>query len=255
MIIQILFMPLLVFALAGCHSTGPVQPPLATQAVPGNPIQTFETIAPRDLYHEVGPLETLWRISQMYEVDQKAIMEANGLKDPSSLAVGRKLLIPAAQPLRPIIPLYGTRAWFYIVIHHTATEQGKALAIDRSHQRRGFVDGMGYHFLIDNGTLGKNMGQIEVGPRWIRQENGAHANAAGMNERGIGIALVGNFSANPLPEAQLESLVFLVNALRNHYGIPLSNVIGHRDVRGKNTECPGNYFPWEEFKRRLPRGV
>jgi len=49
----------------------------------------------------------------------------------------------------------------------------------------------------------------------------------------------------------LESLEFLIHVLRNHYGISLDRVIRHRDVPGKNTECPGNYFPWDEFKRRL----
>lgn len=248
---QLIFIVLFAVTIGGCHSTGPVQSPLVTDVIPGDPVHTFDTITPRPMYHEVAPLETLWRISQMYQVGQNAIIEANQLKDPTALAVGQKLFIPDAKPLRPIIPLYDTRAWSYIVIHHTATEEGKALTIDRSHHRRGFGDGMGYHFLIDNGTLGKYMGQIEVGPRWIKQEDGAHANAAGMNEHGIGVALVGNFSKNELAAAQLDSLVFLVHTLRSHYGIPLSHIIGHRDVPGKNTECPGNYFPWQEFKRRL----
>jgi N-acetyl-anhydromuramyl-L-alanine amidase AmpD len=138
------------------------------------------------------------------------------------------------------------------VIHHTATEVGNAMTIDHIHYRRGFGDGLGYHFLIDNGTLGRINGQIEVGPRWIRQEDGAHAKASRMNEKAIGISLVGNFSEQRrVSEAQLNSLVFLVNALRKHYGIPLDHIIGHRDVPGANTECPGNYFPRNEFKRRL----
>ena len=110
---------------------------------------------------------------------------------------------------------------------------------------------MGYHFLIDNGTATKSDGQIEVGPRWIKQEVGAHANANGMNEHGIGIAIVGNYSETYLNETELESLVYLVTTLQRYYHIPDRNVIGHRDVPGKNTECPGKNFPWAEFKRRL----
>ena len=140
------------------------------------------------------------------------------------------------------------------MVHNRATDEGNALSIDGLHYRRGFPNGLGYHFLIDNGTQGKQEGQIEAGPRWIKQVNGAHANAAGMNENGIGICLIGNFSEKPVSERQLGSLVFLVNVLRAHYKIPVERVIRHRDVPGKNTECPGNFFPWEEFKHRLKVG-
>ena len=187
----------------------------------------------------------------MYGVGQDEIIKANGLKDPSAVSVGQKLLIPKVSEIRPIIPVYNVRPWSYIVIHHSATHEGNALTIDQLHYRRGFGNGLGYHFLIDNGTLGKEEGQIEVGPRWIKQENGAHANASGMNENGIGICLIGNFSENYVPKKQFNSLVFLVNALRKHYQISLDHIIRHRDVPGKHTECPGNYFPWEEFKRQL----
>jgi N-acetylmuramoyl-L-alanine amidase len=187
----------------------------------------------------------------MYDVDQNIIQKANKIADPTEIEIGRRLLIPNAKPLRPIIPLYNTRQWDYIVIHHSATQKGNALTINDAHHKRGFAGGMGYHFLIDNGTLGKQMGQIEVGSRWVKQENGAHANAAGMNEHGIGISLVGNFSEHRVPESQMEPLIFLVNVLRDHYGIPYERVIRHNDVPGKNTECPGLLFPWYEFKQRL----
>lgn len=241
----VVLIPLVLF---GCATSGPVGQPVVSSIVPstGVPISIRQ-----DLYHEVAPMETLWRISKMYGVDLREIVRANGLKDPASIAVGQKLLIPQVAEIRPVIPVYNVRPWSYIVVHHSATEEGNALTIDRSHARRGFDNGLGYHFLIDNGTLGKEIGQIEVGPRWIKQADGAHCNAAGMNENGIGICLIGNFSEINVPERQLDSLVFLVQALRSHYGIPLDHVIRHRDVPGKNTECPGIHFPWEEFKRRL----
>ena len=244
---------LLVPVLFGCATHGPMAPPVPTEIVSGSSLSGAALFSPPALYHEVAPMETLWRIGKMYGVGQKEIIRANKLSNPESIHVGQKLLIPNAQPLRPVIPLYRTRSWQYIVIHHSATHQGNALTIDVSHQRRGFEQGMGYHFLIDNGTLGKRMGQIEAGPRWIKQEDGAHANAAGMNQYGIGISLVGNFSKERVPDAQMESLVFLVSTLQAHYRIPLSHVIRHSDVPGKNTECPGIYFPWNSFKRELQK--
>ena len=67
----------------------------------------------------------------------------------------------------------------------------------------------------------------------------------------IGIALVGNFSEKNVSSAELEALTFLVKTLQQYYRIPNDAVIRHRDVPGKHTECPGNNFPWAEFKRRL----
>lgn len=238
------------FVLFGCSSvplTKPVAPPPVTTVQYG----ANTTITKHDVTHIVAPMETLWRISKMYGVSQQAIMSANRLKNPKELEIGQKLLIPDAARPKAIIPLYNTRPWGYIVIHHSATDEGNAFSIDKIHHQRGFWNGLGYHFLIDNGTLGKEMGQIEAGPRWIKQMDGAHCNASGMNENGIGICLVGNFSETGVPTQQLESLVFLVNVLRKHYSIPMDHVIGHGDVPGKATECPGKYFPWREFVRRL----
>ena len=169
---------------------------------------------------------------------------------------------PAASPQEPWRPPadtdspwapQGYRPWRYIVIHHSATDDGNARQFDKAHRRRGW-DELGYHFVIDNGTTTKIDGQIEASPRWIKQMDGAHCNAAGMNQCGIGICLVGDFTHHPPSQAQMDSLVLLVNILQKYYRIPLKRVIGHRDVPGKITECPGKSFPWDEFKRRLRRG-
>ncbi len=206
---------------------------------------------PHTVWHVVGPSETLWRISKTYGVDIKTLMVANKISNPVQINKGQKILIPRTEGAKPLIPLYPNRRWTHIVIHHTATESGNAFAIDQLHQKRGFWNGLGYHFLIDNGTGGTEDGQIEVGPRWIKQMVGAHANANGMNEHGIGISLVGNFSETYVTEKELHALVFLVKTLQSYYKIPNSNVIGHRNVPGKNTECPGNHFPWDRFKSML----
>ena len=72
-----------------------------------------------------------------------------------------------------------------------------------------------------------------------------------MNEKAIGISLVGNFSETRPSEAQMDSLVFLVRELMDYYDIPYYQVIGHRDAAGATTECPGIYFPWNQFQRKI----
>ena len=233
---------------AGCVSTPPAPVPYRG---PISVVGSSGAAVPHTLYHTIGPSETLWRISKTYGVDMNELMRVNGITDAKKINNGQELVIPNTLGAKPVVPLYPTKRWTHIVIHHTATHQGDAYSIDQLHQRRGFWNGLGYHFLINNGTNGKEDGQIQVGPRWIKQMDGAHANAAGMNEKGIGIVLVGNFSEKKLSQKELDSLVFLVKTLQNFYRIPSRNVIRHSEVPGKHTECPGTQFPWAEFKRQI----
>lgn len=204
-----------------------------------------------DISHIVAPGETLWRISKMYDVSLKDIMDRNNLSSPRDLKMGQKLLIPNAASIKAVIPLYPSTKWKYIIVHHSATDEGDALAFNGSHKKRGFWHGLGYHFVIDNGTTTKADGQIEISPRWIKQQDGAHCKAGGMNKNGIGVCLVGNFSKDYVSEKQMRSLIYLVNLLRKYYNIPISNIKGHGKVSGASTECPGKKFPWSTFYSRL----
>ena len=183
----------------------------------------------------------------MNDVSIEDIVRTNNLKSKSDLNVGQKLRIPNAAPIKPVVPLYQNRKWKYIIIHHSATDQGNALLFNVAHKKRGFWNGLGYHFVIDNGTVGKIDGQVEVSPRWIKQQNGAHCKAGNMNSRGIGICIVGDFTDSKVSRKQMDSLVYVVNLLKSFYRIPKQNIMGHRQVPGAKTECPGKTFPWTEF--------
>lgn len=249
-----LFAVVMLLTLSSCARAPVRHVPLGTiEPYPAIPekIVTPEVMR-TDIYHEVAPGETVWRISKMYNVEIEDIVMANRLEDVSVLEKGQRLLIPDAAPLRAVLPLYPSRKWDYVIIHHSATDVGSALRFDSAHTRRRWK-GLGYHFVIDNGTSGKEDGQIEVSPRWLHQEDGAHCKAGNMNYRGIGICLVGNFSEDKVSPAQMESLVFLVNRLKEYYNIPDSRILGHDQVKGASTECPGTRFPWSEFRRRLNR--
>lgn len=211
----------------------------------------IQPVMRQDVHHTVAPGETLWRLSKMYDVTIKEIMRANNLKSRTDLKMGQRIYIPDAASLRSVIPLYRSNKWKYIIIHHSATDEGNSLCFNLAHYSRGFRKGLGYHFVINNGTKGKIDGQIEVSPRWIKQEDGSHCKAGGMNHKGIGICLVGNFSKEQVTKKQMDSLVYLVNILRKYFNVPVKNILGHGHVSGAKTECPGKYFPWDEFKNRL----
>lgn len=139
----------------------------------------------------------------------------------------------------------GRRGWEYIVIHHSASTSGSAAKFDKMHREvNGWDRGLGYDFVIGNGN-GSGNGQIEVGPRWIKQIDGAHAGVQKYNRYGIGICLVGNFEDNMPTEKQILSLISLIKFLQERYNIPSENVILHRHV--KQTACPGANFPYFEI--------
>ncbi|MFH1678583.1 MAG: N-acetylmuramoyl-L-alanine amidase [Candidatus Omnitrophota bacterium] len=248
-IIKLLITGLGLILLSSC-ATIPRAP-----AIPGPSTHTIQPLPPQvirqDIFHTVAPGESLWRISKIYDVGIDNIVRANQLREKDKLDMGQKLLIPMAMPACSIIPLYPSNKWEYIIIHHSATDAGNALAFYHSHKRRGFIEGLGYHFVIDNGTSGKSEGNIEVSPRWLKQQDGAHCKASGMNYKGIGICLVGNFSQENVSDKQMLSLAYLVNMLRKYYRVPVKNILGHGNVPQAQTECPGKKFPWEKFYRLL----
>jgi hypothetical protein len=147
--------------------------------------------------------------------------------------------------------------WRGIIIHHSAIDSGNAADIDALHRQRGW-DGIGYDFVIDNGKGGRD-GTIEVGYRWKRQEKGAHCRPENCadnywNEHTIGICLIGNLDKYSPTSSQWQSLQKLVRFLQERYQIPSKRIIGHRDVPGAKTTCPGRYVSLPRLRRDLSQG-
>ena len=54
------------------------------------------------IYHVVKPGENLYRIGKAYDVSYDELARVNGIRDPSHLRVGQRLLIPEASRLLPV---------------------------------------------------------------------------------------------------------------------------------------------------------
>lgn len=146
------------------------------------------------------------------------------------------------------VPL--SREWHHIVIHHSASSTGSAASFDSAHKARGW-DGLGYHFVIGNGS-GSGDGQVETGYRWTRQLAGAHAGNFEYNQHGVGICLVGDFEhGGPPSPRQMASLRRLVLFLQAKANIQTASIVGHGNVPGRNTECPGRNFNMSAFRAEL----
>ena len=146
-----------------------------------------------------------------------------------------------------------TREWHFIVVHHSAGTSGNAAEFDKMHREvNGWQYGLGYHFVVGNGT-GSPAGWVEVGGRWIAQLHGAHAGAKAteFNQHGIGICVVGNYEEGDFPEIVYAGLRDLVVWLAKRYSIAPDRILPHRDVRGEPTDCPGKNFPLERLRAEV----
>jgi len=146
------------------------------------------------------------------------------------------------------------KSWSAIVIHHSATQNGNAAIFDKMHREQNGWDGIGYDFLIGNGTDSGD-GEVEVTFRWRKQVPGAHTGGTPgnwANEDGIGICLVGNFDQTTPTPRQMQSLAKLVRFLQKRYRIPQSRIFGHGTAPGGHvTHCPGTRFPMGRLRQML----
>ncbi|MBI5411854.1 SpoIID/LytB domain-containing protein [Candidatus Peregrinibacteria bacterium] len=155
-------------------------------------------------------------------------------------------------------PLSYSKTIRKIVVHHTDSDlhdlngdlqmdsrdmKAYVRAIYRFHAiTKGWGD-IGYNYLIDpfgNIYEGRAGGEGVIGAHVLCHNNGT-----------IGIAIIGNYQENEVPQPALDALTYLVaqkaklykldpEAISSFRGKALPNVVGHRDLRP--TACPGNYL-------------
>lgn len=74
---------------------------------------------------------------------------------------------------------------------------------------------------------------------------GAHAYGANANT--IGVLIVADGDAGPIPPAQRKATVQTLAILARRHGVPVANIIGHCDVArlfpgGASSACPGKFI-------------
>lgn len=159
--------------------------------------------------------------------------------------IPNKLLLDSA-----IMPVYavGTtnfdlRKPNFVIIHHTAQnscEQTlKTFTLQRTKVSAHYVicrDGTIHHMLNDY----LRAWQAGVS-KW--------GNFSDINSSSIGIELDNNGN-EPFPQAQITSLMKLLDTLKRNYSIPAANFIGHADVAPGRKNDPSHYFPWHTLSER-----
>ncbi|MGI8587596.1 MAG: peptidoglycan recognition protein family protein [Chloroflexia bacterium] len=142
-----------------------------------------------------------------------------------------------------------------IIVHHTATanstdySQAHAFALARSIQQAHFANGWidsGQHFTISRGGYAmegrhRSLEEVQLGQHQVQ---GAHC--PGQNDVAVGIENEGTYTAVQPPNALYNQLVAMCAYLCQQYGIPSSQIYGHRDFIA--TDCPG-----DQLYAMLPR--
>ncbi len=152
--------------------------------------------------------------------------------------------------------------WKLIVVHHSAAPNASPQSMHRYHLRdRKWEHGLGYHFVIGNGQAYPD-GKLYVGPRWKRQQTGAHCKThAGrylghwcpdnfFNKHGIGICLIGNFENERPTPAQLTTLYELIAILCEELNLGHEYIYGHGEITHR-TACPGDHLLMPAVRRNV----
>lgn len=128
----------------------------------------------------------------------------------------------------------------YVVIHHTAQNSTaqtlKTFTTPATQVSAHYVigrDGKVYQMLNDN----------------LRAWHGGASkwgNTTDLNSTSIGIELDNN-GAEPFAEAQIESLLGVLETLKKKHSIPTANFIGHSDIAPSRKVDPNPTFPWKQL--------
>ncbi|MCO4292812.1 N-acetylmuramoyl-L-alanine amidase [Solitalea sp. MAHUQ-68] len=128
----------------------------------------------------------------------------------------------------------------YVIIHHTAQDSLaqtiKTFTLTKTQVSAHYVvskDGKVVHMLND----------------YLRAWHAGNARwgaCTDINSTSIGIELDNN-GKEPFSEAQINSLLILLEKLKKTYNIPAANFIGHADIAPVRKPDPSELFPWKKL--------
>jgi N-acetylmuramoyl-L-alanine amidase len=139
---------------------------------------------------------------------------------------------------------FGIRKPNFVIIHHTA--QNSTQQTINTFLVKGKSE-VSSHYIV-----GKDGVVVQMVNDYLRANHagiGRWGNTSDLNSSSIGIELDNNGINQPFTDAQIKSLVALLDALKKRYNIPTANFIGHADIAPGRKNDPKN-FPWKVLAKQ-----
>ncbi|MFB9909567.1 peptidoglycan recognition protein family protein [Allokutzneria oryzae] len=197
-------------------------------------------------------------------LDRRSLLR--GIAGAGALAAAGQLLTPGSALAAPATPrIYSCDEWGArtvsglttlnnkanrILVHHIASANSTDYSLAHAKQvarndqadhmdNNGWAD-TGQHFTISRGgyIMEGRHGSLAALRARNRMIRGAHC--PGQNDNAIGIENEGTYTSADPPQAMWNALVSMCAYVCYQYGIPASNISGHRDHYA--TACPGERF-------------
>ncbi|WP_285010063.1 N-acetylmuramoyl-L-alanine amidase [Pedobacter faecalis] len=137
---------------------------------------------------------------------------------------------------------FGLRKPNFVILHHTA-QKSTEQTINTFILARTQVSA---HYII--GRDGKVIQMVNDYLRSHHAGAGKWGNDTDLNSSSIGIEL-DNTGSEPYPDAQINSLLEVLAALKKKHNIPVANFIGHSDMAPGRKQDP-NMFPWKTLAEK-----
>lgn len=139
---------------------------------------------------------------------------------------------------------FGIRKPNFVIIHHTA--QNSTQQTINTFLVKGKSE-VSSHYIV-----GKDGVVVQMVNDYLRANHagiGKWGNTNDLNSSSIGIELDNNGINQPFTDAQIKSLLALLDALKKRYNIPTANFIGHADIAPGRKNDPKN-FPWKVLSKK-----
>ncbi|WEK19267.1 MAG: N-acetylmuramoyl-L-alanine amidase [Candidatus Pedobacter colombiensis] len=139
---------------------------------------------------------------------------------------------------------FGIRKPNFVIIHHTA--QNSLQQTINTFIVKGKSE-VSSHYVV-----GKDGAVVQMVNDYLRANHagiGRWGNTNDLNSSSIGIELDNNGIDQPFSDAQIKSLIALLDALKKRYNIPTANFIGHADIAPGRKNDPKN-FPWKVLAKQ-----
>lgn len=131
----------------------------------------------------------------------------------------------------------------YVIIHHTSQNSLKQTVRTFTMERTQ----VSAHYVISRD--GKVQHMLNDYLRAWQAGKGKWNNIEDMNSCSIGIELDNN-GIEPFTDKQIDALISVLQALKERFGIPQSNFIGHGDYAPVRKNDPNVHFPWAKLAAR-----